>query len=126
MGKAVEGHDRSTEFCNEDVACEAPLDCLFSDWQAWSACSTSCNGVKHRSRSIGRYGRGDGKWCLGDLKQAAPCNAGSTADGLGGVPGCGLPEKVDCKTSHWGEWGTCSSECGGGQHSRYRDVAQNP
>ena len=27
---------------------------------------------------------------------------------------------VDCEWNHWGEWSTCSKNCGGGQQSRNR------
>jgi len=115
-GRPAVGEDRQIAYCSSQ-GCRGDADCRFDDWGAWGACSCSCDGVKHRSRSIGAYGRGNGKWCRGDTKEVAPCNKTGETDG------CFVAAKaVDCQFSDWGEWGPCSASCGPGQRLRERKV----
>lgn len=117
-GEEPQGNDRETEFCST-VSCEPPVDCELSDWSPWSACSANCSGVKNRSRTIETYGRGDGVWCKGALKEIHPCNPKSDDD-------CGVVLPVDCVLSDWNEWNECSATCGGGQHVREREIDRHP
>ena len=64
-GKIAPGNDKEFEACNQ-VSCRAPVDCQWTTWAHWSDCSCPCDGVKHRSREIGRHGEGGGKWCDDD------------------------------------------------------------
>ena len=34
-----------------------------------------------------------------------------------------IEHEVDCKWGPWGEWKTCTKECGGGKKSRFRPIA---
>jgi len=122
-GTPASGNDREESFCNANVTCEPTVDCAFSDWGAWSACSGSCDGIKRRSRRIGTYGRGDGKFCVGGLKETAPCNGGA-----GGLQpeGCAEVPPVDCLLSSWTEWSQCSASCGGGEQVRSRELLREP
>lgn len=120
-GSPVTGKARETAMCNMDTPCEPPVDCLFSDWGVWSACSQTCNGVMRRSRRIQRYGSGAGAFCGGALKDISSCNP---------VPGEGpspcdvhLEPPVNCQLSEWSDWATCSTSCGGGEAVRTREIA---
>eukprot|EP00416_Gambierdiscus_australes_P025281 CAMPEP_0171058888 /NCGR_PEP_ID=MMETSP0766_2-20121228/2807_1 /TAXON_ID=439317 /ORGANISM="Gambierdiscus australes, Strain CAWD 149" /LENGTH=844 /DNA_ID=CAMNT_0011514241 /DNA_START=13 /DNA_END=2548 /DNA_ORIENTATION=- len=122
-GRAVTGDSRETRICNSEVGCEPTVDCLFSDWGLWTACSLTCNGVMQRSRRIERYGSGDGAYCEGGLKETAPCNPTM----LESTPaGCAEEPPVDCQLGEWTEWGDCSVSCGGGEHAHSRDILRLP
>jgi hypothetical protein len=122
-GSPPAGLDRESKFCNEDVACEESVDCKFTDWDAWSDCSMTCAGVKRRERRIGQYGKGNGEYCLGALKETWPCNPEVNQP----MPkGCGVGKPVDCELAGWSAWTACSASCGGGQHYRERDVLVPP
>merc|ERR1712203_374419 len=41
-GIPASGKDKEMEFCNINTPCEPPMDCEFTEWGAWSDCSTSC------------------------------------------------------------------------------------
>jgi len=99
------------------------MDCEFTEWGTWSDCSTSCNGIKRRSRRIGRYGRGSGISCIGGLKETRPCNPNPDE----AIPlGCVEAPPINCKLSHWAEWSACTATCEGGQRIRSRELIQLP
>ncbi|CAK9092354.1 unnamed protein product [Durusdinium trenchii] len=87
--KAVLGAGMAMEHaaCNRGIPCEKDVDCE------------------------------NGKWCVGPLKQTAPCPSGP--DCFGGPP-------VDCEVSNWDEWDVCSTTCGPGQKIRSRRILQRP
>lgn len=122
-GKAPTGNDREVKFCKEDVPCRPARNCEFGEWGVWSECSSSCDGVKSRSREIKAFGQGGGAFCLGALNETWPCNPDQ-----GGLPpvGCKSLPPVDCELGDWKEWSTCTATCGGGQHVRGREIAQAP
>lgn len=106
--------------CNTDVACPASNpDCEFSDWEEWTGCSCSCDGVSHRTRVISKGGRGTGAACAGETQEIRPCNPVIGGDR---PLGCSPVDPVDCKLSDWEQWSTCSAPCGGGQKSRGRSL----
>lgn len=118
-GKPVAGNARETKFCNTDMPCTPPVDCLFSDWGLWSACSQTCNGVMKRSRRIDRYGSGDGAFCDGALKETTPCNP---TPWEGTPTACATDPPMDCTLSVWSDWSACSASCGSGARTRSRGV----
>uniref|UniRef100_A0A7S2NEM3 Spondin-like TSP1 domain-containing protein n=1 Tax=Alexandrium andersonii TaxID=327968 RepID=A0A7S2NEM3_9DINO len=118
-GQPAEGPDREEQFCNEEVACEEPIDCEFSDWGTWSDCSGSCDGIMRRSRRIATYGRGNGAFCKGGLKETAPCSTAPEGS-------CEQKPPVDCAFNEWGAWSACTSSCSGGTQHRSRTFAHLP
>lgn len=84
------------------------VDCELSEWDDWSECSETCGGgVKFRERTIEVEPTPDGVQC-GELSQVIACNED--------------PCPVDCIYSDWGDWGSCSAECGGGIITRTRYI----
>ncbi|CAN7994178.1 unnamed protein product, partial [Ixodes hexagonus] len=80
-GKACQGNDVQTDFCNSDTC---PVHGGWSDWSAWGECSATC-GRRHRRRfrtcSNPEPSHG-GRTCVGsdqDVKRCTPrpCPAGS-------------------------------------------------
>lgn len=122
-GQPPTGKNREENFCNVGVPCAPDVDCLLSSWSEWGACSSSCDGSKQRSRQVKRYGRGGGLWCHGALEETWPCNGGGDAPSQCG--GDGRPP-IDCQVGEWRDWSTCSAACGGGQHTRSRNILINP
>lgn len=120
-GKPVHGPLAEIVRCNTDISCDIPRDCVFADWREWSSCSCTCDGVKHRTRSILTQGRSTGAFCTGDTQQTVQCNP---VIGLPAPAGCRITkEVVDCYLNEWEPWQDCSVTCGRGQHSRVRTIA---
>jgi len=120
-GKPVNGPLAEIVRCNTDISCDSPRDCIFADWDEWSSCSCTCDGVKHRTRSILTQGRSTGAFCEGDTQQTVQCNP---VEGLPAPEGCRITKEVaDCSLSQWQPWQSCSVTCGKGQQSHLRTVA---
>lgn len=122
-GLAPVGDDKQTRFCNAEVLCMGPRDCMFVAWGEWNECSASCNGVSQRVRKIADYGHGAGLFCMGALKEIKPCNPGVRQEP---PSACVRGPPVDCTASEWHEWNKCSASCGGGVQSRSRKIIQQP
>jgi len=122
-GQPANGEARVYASCNDDVPCIESVDCSFGDWGVWSACSLACGGIRRRSREIAVHGRGEGRFCLGPLKQTAPCNPGP---GQEAPQACKGAPPVDCQIAEWSEWGVCSATCGGGSQVRSRELLVEP
>jgi len=122
-GKPALGDARVYASCNEDKPCEESVDCEFAEWGEWSACTSECDGVRRRSREVAVEGRGKGKFCIGAMKETAPCNP---------LPGMPTPQACqgalpqDCLLSQWAQWEACSASCGGGSQVRHRQVLSEP
>merc|ERR1719210_192047 len=117
-GTPATGNSQEYASCNANVSCETDVDCMFSDWNAWSACSKNCDGIKKRSRRISLHGTGKGSHCKGSLKETVPCNPSESS------PGClrALTLQSECVLGDWVTWSKCSATCGGGQKKRVREV----
>uniref|UniRef100_A0A672L385 Semaphorin 5B n=1 Tax=Sinocyclocheilus grahami TaxID=75366 RepID=A0A672L385_SINGR len=82
----------------------------WTPWSSWGQCSTSCEiGFEVRQRSCNNPSpRHGGRVCVGQSREQRFCN-----------------EKLSCPQpifwSSWSPWSKCSSECGGGVHSRSRN-----
>ncbi len=58
---------------------------------------------------------------------AVTCDDGDacTLDGCAPESGCtSVNQPVDCVMAAWGDWGSCSVSCGGGEHTRTREILQ--
>lgn len=123
-GNPVQGLSQQMASCNSNIPCYTSVDCEFGDWQDWGACTQGCGGLKSRGRQIKTMGRGDGKFCMGDVKQTHPCNPG---EGEAPPAGCEIAETPEpCILSAWEDWESCSVSCGGGQTRRSRSIKQPP
>eukprot|EP00927_Polykrikos_kofoidii_P085848 TRINITY_DN9436_c0_g1_i1.p1 TRINITY_DN9436_c0_g1~~TRINITY_DN9436_c0_g1_i1.p1 ORF type:complete len:1539 (+),score=133.59 TRINITY_DN9436_c0_g1_i1:107-4723(+) len=122
-GVNAAGKDQEVAFCNMNLMCDAAVHCAFAGWGEWSACSSTCNGIMERERSIAVHGRGSGAYCQGGLKDISPCNPflghNMPAD-------CKRPAPVNCKLTDWSIWTQCPVTCGGGIHTRSRSFLQLP
>jgi len=80
-----------TEKCNE-FPC--PIDCVWTDWTAWSKCSAECGGgLQNSTRTIKVPAQHNGKECVGAGIKEQACNT--------------KPCPVDC-VGGWSDWSDCS------------------
>ncbi|KAK7893328.1 hypothetical protein WMY93_022480 [Mugilogobius chulae] len=79
----------------------------WTPWSSWGQCSSSCGiGFEVRQRSCNNPSpRHGGRVCVGQGREERLCNERRP---------CPLP----VSWTSWGPWAKCSSECGGGVHSR--------
>lgn len=83
------------------------VDGGFTEWSAWTTCTKTCSGIRHRTRSCSDpVPRCNGKPCQGDNSQTVTCNDN--------VP-C-------CMADPWGSWEPCSVSCGTGTRKRQRNI----
>ncbi|CAJ1422707.1 unnamed protein product, partial [Effrenium voratum] len=92
------------------------LDCVWADWDEWSACSCTCGGgTMRRNRVIQQSPRHGGRTCDPEEKgQIAPCATQS----------CEMC--VDGRWSSWGSWSRCSATCSASYKARHRSVDRHP
>lgn len=95
--------------CNMQ-ACES-VDCVWTEWTSWGACS--CNGLQERHRNIDTQAAGAGKGCAGAKVETQSCE-----------PNC-LKEPVNCELTDWSYWTDCTKTCDGGEQERKRKIAQS-
>lgn len=114
-GIGCEGKTKETQGCASLPSCGQDLDCLWGQWEKWSACTASCLGGTHRrSRVITAHPTGSGKLCDPLSKdEIKPCN----------TQPCNVC--VDGAFSTWSAWTTCSVSCDGGTKNRYRTITQD-
>ena len=99
-GLACYGDLGQTKACYEFGA--LPKPCLFTSWQGWSLCSTTCGeGYQTRHRAIARSAESGGAQCNGMISEVAQCHAGYWKE-------CGLGREQDCQLEAWSEWSSCS------------------
>lgn len=103
-----------TEPCPNFVTSNSKVNCILSEWNAWTACTALCGGgTKHRSRGLSQPPQGGGHPCQGSLEELIPCNEGNCSSG----------GAADCLMAPWAEWAHCDSH---DQMTRHRKVAQEP
>ncbi|XP_068165497.1 semaphorin-5B-like isoform X2 [Antennarius striatus] len=81
----------------------------WTPWSSWDQCSSTCGiGFEVRQRSCNNPSpRHGGRVCVGQGREERLCNEKKP---------CPLP----AVWTPWGTWSHCSTECGGGVHSRTR------
>lgn len=111
-GRECAGGSQQNRACN---AAFCPIHCQWDEWTQWSQCSTTCgDGSLSRSREIKVHPLYGGNACNGTSTDTTSCDQ------------AGCP--VQCQWSEWSAYGSCTSSCGTGQHSRTREktvLAQN-
>jgi len=119
VGKPCGGEMETVKSCST-VPCVGmvAVDCQWSEWSLWSACTLSCGGGQHRRHRtviIEAAAAGD------------PCKAGDSIQ----IESCStqpcLVRKFACDWASWGDWSACqrggmSVNCGGGQRKRSRNT----
>lgn len=108
------GGQRCNGTASEEEACNAkgcPVDCKWSNWDVWTACSKTCGtGQTRRDRRVVVVGAFGGKACDGRPYENMTCNE----------QGC----PVDCIWGDWSSWTLCTATCGNGSQARSRIIAQ--
>ena len=93
------------------------IDCLVSDWGAWSPCSKTCGGgTQTRERTILRLPANGGTKCPSLIDTPRECNTAA----------CPVAQPINCVVSSWSDWTACSKPCGGGTQTRTRTITQQP
>ncbi|OXB52572.1 UNVERIFIED_CONTAM: hypothetical protein H355_015676 [Colinus virginianus] len=96
------------EGCNADVIC--PLDCTYSPWSEWSACTVTCGvGTRRRSRAVLQQAFYGGRECNEETEDIMDCMAPRACI-------------QDCVVSEWGDWSGWSATCGGAARMRKRQA----
>lgn len=95
--------------------CPGIVDCLLSNWEEWSECSSSCDGGQQaRVRSILHPASEHGVGCEDTTYEMRGCEEKPCV------------KDQDCKWGEWHEWEACSCSCGGGTTQRARHIAVFP
>jgi len=114
-GAECSGESEESQQCNEK---ECPVDCEFSSWADWSSCEPYCKGSQERRREVTREPAFGGKSCM------VLAAEGALGDESVGVTRQTRPCSNWCRDCSWLDWtpySSCSSSCGGGTKSRFRD-----
>eukprot|EP00397_Hematodinium_sp_SG-2012_P001492 GEMP01001495.1.p1 GENE.GEMP01001495.1~~GEMP01001495.1.p1 ORF type:complete len:1042 (+),score=197.84 GEMP01001495.1:242-3367(+) len=99
------------------IPCVKPVDCLWTEWSDWAACTATCSGgQKSRDRDIKISPRNGGRLCDAlSMTEIAGCNKDPCPRGC-----------VDGQLTVWSEWSVCSASCDVGFQARHRQVSQEP
>jgi hypothetical protein len=90
----------------------APVHCTVASWGSWGDCNALCGGGRAaRERAIVVAPDGTGDQCPATT-ESQPCNT--------------QPCDVDCAVDAWTKWSDCTAPCGGGRHTRTREVRIAP
>jgi len=100
---------RETKDCESLPEC--PKDCVWNVWSDWQPCSVTCGSGYERKRRLRKsYETLGGRICKGAEEDERTCTS--------------IPCPQDCQVGDWGPWSSCTSSCGIGARSRYRNIVQ--
>mmetsp|Transcript_90310 Transcript_90310/g.173121 ORF Transcript_90310/g.173121 Transcript_90310/m.173121 type:complete len:1602 (-) Transcript_90310:132-4937(-) len=109
-GKTCYGPIRETKPCDPGLP---RLDCVLTDWGAWSPCERTCGGGwQLRKRHISQPSVHGGKPCVGDTREIQACAQYA----------CPGAEPRDCTLADWSPWGICEKDL---QQMRSRKITQS-
>ena len=83
------------------------LGCSWTEWASWSSCSITCGGKGHMTRSRSQTGS---RVCTETDEETKDCHVNLCP--------------VDCEMSAWSQWSMCSTTCGTGFRTRFRNVTR--
>ena len=87
-----------------------PVNCEVSAWSSWDTCDKPCGtGSQTRTRTITKPAAYGGTVCP-TLNEKQSCNTQACP--------------VNCETSAWSSWSTCSKTCGSGTQTRTRTITK--
>mmetsp|Transcript_20560 Transcript_20560/g.44936 ORF Transcript_20560/g.44936 Transcript_20560/m.44936 type:complete len:1516 (-) Transcript_20560:96-4643(-) len=113
-GKACPSDLTETKGCNTQP-CDYQ-DCVFSPWNPWAPCSTTCGlGATTRIRTVLLNRNAGGEGCDGALVESKVCEQEKMCEDI-----------QDCAWAEWSPWSDCSCSCSGGQKTRSRSIAKAP
>lgn len=113
-GKACPSETDAKACANDENLNVCPVDCVMSDWGPYSTCTATCGGGKqHATRIVVSQPLRGGADCSPFLFNERDCNK----------QGC---DTTDCQVADWSEWSACSTDCGGGQQIRTREITRMP
>eukprot|EP00933_Yihiella_yeosuensis_P017312 TRINITY_DN1449_c0_g1_i2.p1 TRINITY_DN1449_c0_g1~~TRINITY_DN1449_c0_g1_i2.p1 ORF type:complete len:899 (+),score=143.23 TRINITY_DN1449_c0_g1_i2:601-3297(+) len=105
-GKPCQGSSYEARVC---AGGNCAVDCAWTDWSPWSACSATCRGIESSTRSRGIRASNGGRPCEGSTQRTRPCKHTTPCPG-------------DCQWNQWNSWSACTKSCGGGTRERARTV----
>eukprot|EP01134_Creolimax_fragrantissima_P000840 CFRG0840T1 len=96
------------------TSCACKIDCVVSEWTAWSDCPLNCgeNGVQGRFRYPETLPKFGGAQCIDTLNEIQQCYR--------------APCAIDCMVTNWSEWTNCSTTCDAGIFNRTRSIIRTP
>ncbi|XP_055331541.1 spondin-1-like isoform X2 [Paramacrobiotus metropolitanus] len=101
---------------------ENRMECAVTDWGFWSSCSGPCGqGSRMRNRSYRNPAKATMNGCSRNLVEKEMC--AQACDGEGSSTANALPHSssgINCMTSPWSDWSSCSVTCGKGMRQRSR------
>eukprot|EP01127_Copromyxa_protea_P010250 TRINITY_DN2485_c0_g1_i1.p1 TRINITY_DN2485_c0_g1~~TRINITY_DN2485_c0_g1_i1.p1 ORF type:complete len:1772 (+),score=339.78 TRINITY_DN2485_c0_g1_i1:19-5334(+) len=125
-GVCDESNGSQNDFCNTSPCTDAPVDCVWSAWNAWSECSEECDGgVRTSTRTLLSSAQNGGE-CTGVATTTSVCNtqecpaSAQCTDNLIAVPVKRDGEDISCLDEalrgNCGEWYMgapyCAKTCG--------------
>merc|ERR1719453_2536569 len=93
------------------INCDDPVDCLWSEWSAWTVCE-NFQDQRKSFRTIKQYPKNGGEPCQGAAAKTEQCDTRKP------------PQIVDCLLSAWRDWDQCSVSCDGGTQERTRLISR--
>jgi len=104
-GEACTGPLVETKRCLKN--CHTADQCVFGGWEDWTDCEASTS-QQFRNRVL--LEKPDKGGCKGVMNQTRSCSNSEII--------------LDCQTTSWSPWSSCTHQCGGGTRTRNRVISQ--